>query len=134
MSWTSFLQNPRPLGALFDDPAGLERLALHEVTLDLNGNRVRIRADLPRFPDRPSPRWGAAANRAQVTLSLWGAHAVRVEGEARTVDGTMDGELTMRRIADDVLEFSFRGAELVMDGRCDLVTFDGVTAYIQGAG
>ena len=128
MSWANVLMNPKHLDAFFDRRLGLDRLSLLELTLDREGRALRIRADLFRFPDRPSPRWEREANRAQVSMSLYDVEGLEICGWASTVDGV----LSMQRTEPDgELAFEFAGSGVRIRGRCSLVRLDRLTAYIE---
>ena len=130
MSWANVLDNQERLDAFFDRADDLDRISLLEVTLDRQGPQLRLRANLFRFPDRRSPTWPVTANRAQITLCLWEVGAVSISGWASTVDG----RLTIRRLSPALIEFSFHGPDVTIEGRCGRVKLDNLTAHVEGSG
>jgi hypothetical protein len=130
MSWADVLDNRERLAVFFDRSDDLDQISLIEVALDRQGPRLRVRANLFRFPDRRSPRWPVTANRAQITLSLCDVGPVSITGWATTVDG----RLTIRRLSPAQLEFSFHGSAVAIEGRCGLVRLDDLTAHVDGPG
>ncbi|MFI9252825.1 Imm50 family immunity protein [Streptomyces sp. NPDC053069] len=82
MSWTSLLRNPEGIASLYEGvPPNLVGVHLHEVALQEDGPTLRLRLDLPRYPDRPPRKWTAQGfNTVQLELSLSGLETVTLEG------------------------------------------------------
>jgi hypothetical protein len=132
MNWTDALDNPEHLKAFFDSMEGLESISLFEVVLDRDGPELRLRADLPRFPDRPSHRWSPTANQAQITIGL-----VLASGDDLEIRGwatTMNGTLSMSRNRAGEVMFSFQSDGVVIRGRAVGVWVHKVTAYMRDVG
>ena len=88
-SWTEHLHNPLALSGYFNSRDGLDDVEVHECVLHRDGPHLRLRFDLSRFPDRPSPRWGASANRAQVTMAFWGVGEFDLRGAGTEMVGAL---------------------------------------------
>lgn len=82
MSWASFLHNPEGISAIYGGaPPELSRVRVHEVVLQVDGPTLKVRLDLPRYPDQPPRKWAAQGfNTVQVEISLGGLRAIALEG------------------------------------------------------
>lgn len=90
MSWTRYLENPKSLLSLFKTTEGLDLLEIHSLEFDREGPKIKLRADLPRFPDFPPTRWASAsANCLQVELSFWGVSTVHLDGWGTQIEGQL---------------------------------------------
>ncbi len=80
--WWELAHNPRVVLAYYTHPPQLIGVEIHSVMLHRDGPTLELVVELPRFPDRPSPRWTVGANMAfarlrfcsslkQVVLSGW---------------------------------------------------------------
>jgi hypothetical protein len=125
MSWADFLENPEYLASFFDNNEGLEKLSLFEASLDRDGPTLRLRANLNRFPDRPSARWHPSFNQAQVTLALSLFDEIEVHGWR----AVMDGQLVVSRVSRTELTFSFESRGVAIRGRAHYVRLDNLTAH-----
>ncbi len=120
MSWTRHLENPKSLTSMFESVEGLDALEFHSVELDREGPIIKLRADLPRFPDVPPPRWvSAQANCVQVILTFWGVSNVQLSGWATRVDGRLsvveeDGGLSVKIEAPPLVS-TFRASQIHLD-------------------
>ena len=129
MDWIECVSNPESLRSLFDHLAGLEAVDVHEVALHRDGPSIRIRADLARFPDRPPSRWPTGANRAQITLSLYGVADLMIEGIAtRNV-----GILQLTPMAGPRMRLEFLSSGLRVIGTCDFARVDHISGYVDAA-
>lgn len=130
MNWADFVDNPEQVAAYYDGTEGLARFSLHEITVTRNGPGVRLRGDVSRFPDRPSPRWPTGANQAQVTLSLWGLDSLEISG----CGTAMVGRLVCSAAGDSGVAVQFDWPGGTVKGRCDLLRLDRITAYVKETG
>jgi hypothetical protein len=124
LSWHQHLMNPEALSTLFDSMEGLDWLDVIEVGLKRDGRVVVLRADLARYPERPSRRWTAQANRVQVELQLIGVEELRIAGLGATNQGTL--EVAPLRGS---YSFLFDAPGLLLSGQCDALRIAGVSAY-----
>ncbi|MFF8400757.1 Imm50 family immunity protein [Streptomyces sp. NPDC015684] len=82
MPWVSLLHNPEGIASVYEgSPPDLLGVRLHEVVLHRDRPTLRLRLDLPRFPDRPPHKWAAQEfDTLQVEISLSGVREVEVAG------------------------------------------------------
>jgi hypothetical protein len=128
MGWPEAILNPKHLAALYDEVRGLDRLSLHEISVDREGPCLRIRGDLPRFPDRPSTRWPREANRAQVVLVFIGVTELVLAGAATVVEGMLE----VVTYEHDKLRFAFSSDTVRFHGLCGHVRLESVSGYAVG--
>lgn len=126
MGWPHHLMNPESLSTLFDSIEELDMLNVFEVTLKRDGPVLALRADLPRFPERPSKRWSPGANRVQVSIELLWIEGLSLSGFALENRGHL-------KVAPSPpgYTFSFDGDGLVLSGRCSGLRIAGVSAYLD---
>ncbi|MFC9277887.1 Imm50 family immunity protein [Streptomyces collinus] len=96
MSWTSLLHNPEGIAAIYQGaPPELSGVRVHEVVLYEDGPTLKLRLDLPLYPDRPPRKWAAQGfNTVQVEISLSGLRAITLDGfgTAISADVSLSGE------------------------------------------
>jgi hypothetical protein len=96
MSWTSFLRNPEGILAVYGGaPPELSMVRVREMVLQEDGPTLKLRLDLPRYPDRPPRKWAAQGfNTVQVEVSLSGLRAISLEGFGSEIeaDVSLSGE------------------------------------------
>ncbi|MEV6114375.1 Imm50 family immunity protein [Streptomyces sp. NPDC052109] len=82
MSWASLLHNPVGITSIYQgNPPDLIDVHLHEVVLHEDGPTLKLRLDLPRYPDQPPRKWAAQGfNTLQVEISFSGVREVTLEG------------------------------------------------------
>lgn len=129
--WHVQTMNPEALERLYDDRAGLGAVALVEVALDSRQGLLRLRFELPRFPDRPPPRWDASANAAQATLDCWlSADHASVDVRQRGWAEEHAGRLSLAR-AEGGIDVRFTSPTLEVSARCHTARIAGVVAYTR---
>lgn len=129
MAWYDQCANPKLVYGYYSAPPALDRIDLHEVVLHRDGPVLRLRGNLPVFPDRPSKRWPQQANAAQISIALWGVTGVSIRDWATTIEGVF----TLERLAQQRLAFSFSSDTVALCGECIAARIDGITGYIKGA-
>lgn len=134
-AWPLLVANPQALRRLYDDVAGLDNVTLLAVELQSQLRRLRLRFDLPRFADRPAPRWHAEANTVQVTLDCFLAAADDAPTELRLRGAATEhaGRLTAEP-AGDGFRLTFASATLELRVACGFLHVAGVSAYIGASG
>lgn len=87
MSWTSLLHNPEGISSVYQgNPPDLTGVRLHEAVLQVDGPTLKLRLDLPRYPDDPPRKWVAQGfNTVQVEISFSGLEEVTLTGFGTTV-------------------------------------------------
>jgi hypothetical protein len=121
--WLRGCQNPRSVEQLFDETRGLDRVELHKMILHRDGPRLQLRFQLPRFADRPSPRWHPEHNALQVTMSFWGVAEATLTGWT----GGNVGEL--RVLSESPYRLEFTGEGVVVRCAFEKSRVDGVAAF-----
>lgn len=122
--WYARCENPRAITGMYASGGGLERLRLVEVALNRYGRGLRMRMQLPRFPDRPPSRWGREANAVQVTVEFWFVEELRVEGWSDDPAGV----LSLTREGEG-LRLAFDAPEVRITARCVFARIDRFMAY-----
>ncbi|HSH70835.1 MAG TPA: Imm50 family immunity protein [Deferrisomatales bacterium] len=129
MEYRDSLQNPESLATLYAGMPALEGVTLREAAVQEDGPTLRLRFDLPSFPDTPPKRWHPSFNTAQVTLALFFVEDLEVRG-FRT---TNVGNLRLRREGDRV-RVSFQGDGCAVSANALLARVDTIAGYAnQGA-
>ncbi|MEU2148838.1 MULTISPECIES: Imm50 family immunity protein [Streptomyces albovinaceus subgroup] len=82
MQWTALLNNPEGINATYlQDPPDLRGVRIHEVSLQVEGPTLKLRFDLPAYPDHPPRKWLAQKyNTVQVELSFGGLKSISLSG------------------------------------------------------
>ncbi|MEV3853734.1 Imm50 family immunity protein [Streptomyces sp. NPDC050095] len=82
MRWTSLLHNPEGVNAVYQgNPPDLRGVRVHEVTLQVEGPTLKLRLDLPEYPDRPPRKWAVQKfNTVQIEISFSGLRSVSLGG------------------------------------------------------
>lgn len=124
--WTTALQNPKALRAVWDTPPPLDGSRMAELHID--ADRVRLRFDPPVPPDRGNPRWPATANRVQVTLDLFFVEALRCDGVPVGRCETLSIERADERVR---VQIASPSATLACTARYAQIA--GMTGYVDGA-
>ena len=128
--WHTHCSNPEALERLYADPSGLDEVTMVEATLDNQRHLLRLRVELPRFPDRPPSRWDPGANAVQATLDGWlaslpgGTARIQLHGWAPAHRGL----LGIQPSPEGVL-VTFQGPTLELSARCSLVRIGRISAY-----
>jgi hypothetical protein len=122
--WYESCENPHALQALYDSGEGLGRVELFEVTLGPHDRHLRLRVQLPRFPDHPPGRWHPEANAVQVVLDFWSVSELKIEGWRHEAIGM----LTLARDGDG-LRLAFASDAVRITARCAAARIDRFQAY-----
>ncbi|QTE00590.1 hypothetical protein S1361_24880 [Streptomyces cyanogenus] len=91
MSWTSFLQSSQGIDAVYQGSAPeLTGVHVREVVLNEDGPTLKLRLDLPRYPDQPPKKWKAQGfNTVQIEVSFSGLRSLTLEGFGTDVNADM---------------------------------------------
>lgn len=91
-----------------------------------DGPTLELLVELPRFPDRPSPRWPAGANTAHSKLRFFGLREVTVSGWGTTNVGAL-------LIEDEggAVRFRFESTMARLSGVAEFFDVASITAYIK---
>lgn len=122
--WYEACENSQAFGRLYSSGQGLDRVELFEMVLQPYRGHLRLRVELPRFPDHPPARWDPEASAVQVTVDFWFVDDLKVEGWSH--EGI--GLLSLSRAADG-LHLSFASEALRITARCEVARIDRFTAY-----
>ncbi|WP_162925612.1 Imm50 family immunity protein [Isoalcanivorax indicus] len=126
MGWPHHLMNPEALSGLFDSIDDLDVLNVFEITLNREGPVVALRADLPRFPERPSKRWPPGANRVQILIEFLGVEGLSLSGFETMNEGRLEVLPLQTGYA-----FSFHAQSLELRGACVGLRIARVSAYLE---
>ncbi|MYV61788.1 hypothetical protein GTW37_22565 [Streptomyces sp. SID4931] len=96
MQWIALLNNPEGINATYlQDPPDLRGVQIHEVSLQTEGPTLKLRFDLPTYPDHPPRKWLAQKyNTVQVELSSGGLKSISLSGFGTDIsaDVSLTGE------------------------------------------
>ncbi|MGQ4727104.1 Imm50 family immunity protein [Streptomyces sp. Ju416(a)] len=96
MQWITLLNNPEGINAIYlQDPPDLHGVRIHEVSLQVEGPTLKLRFDLPAYPDHPPRKWLAQKyNTVQVELSFGGLKSISLSGFGTDIsaDVSLTGE------------------------------------------
>ncbi|MFB8138248.1 Imm50 family immunity protein [Streptomyces parvus] len=96
MQWIALLNNPEGINATYlQDPPDLRGVRIHEVSLQAEGPTLKLRFDLPAYPDHPPRKWLAQKyNTVQVELSFSGLKSISLSGFGTDIfaDVSLTGE------------------------------------------
>lgn len=122
--WYELCHNPQAIAQLYASGEGLDRVRLFEAVLRPYGRLLRLRMELPRYPDHPPRRWSREANAVQVTVDFWFIEDLKIDGWVDEPDGllslTPDG---------DGLRVAFQSERVHITARCVLARIDRFSAY-----
>lgn len=122
--WYERCVNPHGFERMYDSPEGLDRVELYEVVLRPDGRYLQLRVELPRFPERPPPRWDALANAVQVAVDFWSVEELSVEGWSHLAVGRLS--LVPE---GDALRLSFEAGTVRITARCATARIQRFIAY-----
>lgn len=122
--WYERCENPQALAQLYASGDDLDRVELFEVALRPDGRHLRLRVQLPRYPDHPPRRWHPEANAVQVVLDFWSVDDLRIEGWSDAAVGL----LTLARDGGG-LRLAFASDAVRITARCALARIDRLRAY-----
>ncbi|MEW2283846.1 Imm50 family immunity protein [Streptomyces sp. NPDC047841] len=83
MSWTSFLHSSQGIDAIYQGRSAPDLIGVQvrEVVLHQNGPTLKLRLDLPRYPEQPPKKWNAQGfNTVQIEISFSGLRSLTLEG------------------------------------------------------
>lgn len=122
--WYESCENPHAFSELYASPEDLDRVELVEVVLRPDGQRLRLRVELPRFPDHPPARWHAGANAVQVAVDFWSVDDLKIEGWSHQAAGV----LALVRDGGG-LRLAFHADAMRITARCQFARIDRFYAY-----
>ncbi|WP_367323547.1 Imm50 family immunity protein [Streptomyces sp. HUAS ZL42] len=128
MPWTSLIHNPEGISAVYQDtPPDLSNVLMREVILHEDGPTLRLRVDLPRYPDQPPRKWIAQGfNTVQIELLFSGLRAIALEGFGSEV--TADIVLAQ----DNGVSIEVTSPETHIRAVADTAYISNLTAYTNG--
>jgi hypothetical protein len=125
MDWNQLTLNPKLLRGYYTIPPSLRGICVHRISLLRDGPSVEIVFEPQAFPDKPSPRWPAAANTCQILLRAISVDRVDLNRWGTGVFRDLEIGQTPERI------------ELVLSGEgslrlsCDALDVVSVTGYLS---
>ena len=101
--WYKCCENIEVIETLYSTNPDLSSIALHEVRLQWDGSLLKLRFDLPVFPDRTPARWAEEFTVAQAVVDLWEVTNLSING---WVTSNL-GKLKIDRLSDKLLLVEF---------------------------
>ncbi|WP_405991253.1 Imm50 family immunity protein [Streptomyces sp. NBC_00986] len=94
MTWTSLVQNPEGITSVYQgSPPELLDVHVHEVCLHRDGPALRVRLDLPSYPENPPRKWAAQGfNTVQIEVTFSGLREVKLNGFSTNMTATISIE------------------------------------------
>jgi hypothetical protein len=126
MKWHRSALNPQALDRLYDDVPELDGVELFSVELNFERSNIRIRFDLPEFPDRPPKRRPPGFNTVQVELAFWRITDFAAQGWPS--DGKVKIEIENDERSKKVF-LSNPETGLTFSFSCETFRIENVTAY-----
>ncbi len=82
MTWPSLVQNPEMITSVYQGaPPEIRDVHVHEVCLHRDGPALRVRLDLPSFPEHPPRKWtDQGFNTVQIEVTFTGLREVKLNG------------------------------------------------------
>jgi Immunity protein 50 len=123
--WWELALNPRVVLAYYNSPPELRGVEVHSVRLLRDGPTLELVAELPCFPDRPSPRWPAGANMAQAGMQFFDLREVSLAGwgTSNTGDLRIEG-------SEGAIRFRFECPTSQLAGVAGFFDVTGISGYI----
>lgn len=125
--WWQLAQNPHELLAYYSSPPQLIGVEIQSVHIHHDGPTVELTADLPFYPDKPSPRWPVGANTAQIGLRFFGVREITLAGWSTN----NVGDLIIAETGG-VLTFQFACSAAKLTGVARFFDVMGISGYIKG--
>ncbi|MGW2486751.1 Imm50 family immunity protein [Streptomyces sp. NPDC001606] len=112
------MHNPAGITTVYQgDPPDLIDVHLHEIVLHEAGPTLKLRLDLPRYPEQPPRKWVEQGfNTLQVEISFGGIREIALEGF-----GTATGE--------EEISLNVMSAKSHIRGTADTAFISKLTAY-----
>ena len=97
MTWTSLVENPEGITSVYQgSPPELLDVHVHEVCLHRDGPALRVRLDLPSYPEIPPKKWAAQGfNTVQIEITFSGLREVELNGFSTDMMATISIEEDM---------------------------------------
>ena len=124
--WWELAQNPRILLAYYTNPPELLGVEIHAVQLHRDGPTLKLIADLPVFPDRPSSRWPSGANTAQAELRFLDLREITLSCWSTTNVGNLIIE-----DLDGAIRFQFESFTAQLSGIAGFFDVPSISAYVK---
>lgn len=124
--WWGLALSPRTVLAYYTDPPPLDQVEVHWVRLHRDAAVLELLVELPRFPDKPSPRWSNGSNTAQAELRFVDVREVALSGWGTT----NVGRLSLTPEAGGV-RFGFDGPTVRLRGLAGWFDVTRVSGYIK---
>jgi len=124
MSLQKTIENPEMLAAFYSEFPRLERVTLHEVAIYRDGPTLRLRFDVPTFPDKAPKKWDASFNTAQFTLALCGI----ADLEIVHFHPCECGDLSLERVAGRI-ELRYASSTCSICGTADFAWVEKISGY-----
>lgn len=126
--WWDLALNPRVVLAYYSQPPQLLGIEIHSVRLHRDGPTLELQTEIPCFPDKPSPRWPAAANAVQAGLRFFDLKQVTIEGWETTNLGDLILEAEGRAV-----RFRFECPTARIAGLAGFFDVTGILGYCKEA-
>lgn len=129
MSWTSLVQNPEGITSVYGGVVPpLTGVRIHALVLDREGPQLRVRFDLPVYPERAPKKWTVQRfNTVQVELAFGGLGEVDLRGFS--VDPVGDICLT----GGEQLQVDIVSADVRVRASAESVYISDLSAYADGS-
>jgi hypothetical protein len=126
MKWHQLTLNPEALDNLYETVPELDGVDLFSIDLNRESPSVKVRFDLPQFPDKPSRRWHEKFNTALVELRFWGIADFEAKGWQRDMIVKIDIEKNEKTLK--VLIFNSE-INLMFSFSCEFIRIERISAY-----
>jgi len=124
-AWNDLTSNPLVVLGYYSEPPSLDEVEVHSIAVHRDAATVMLTIEVPRFPDRPSPRWPLESNAVQLELRF-----IDVENLQLTGWSTNNiGRLVVSRHGAERIAFELRTDDVSLRG--DAGAFDVVKVRLR---
>lgn len=124
--WFTVADNPRAIETLYESVPALRGVELSGLEARAEG-RLSLVLRLPKYPDRPSPKWDPRCNAVSVHLAFYGVHRV----EFRGATGFPILDVAICRQTDGTLAITAQGSDTRIAFSCSDFRIERFDTYIH---
>ena len=124
--WHKQALNPKALETLYEEVPTLENVELFSLSLGARRD-LKIAFELPRFPDKPSPRWHKECNTVNIKLVFWDIADFEAKGWFKDMRAKIDLERTETGLKVSIQN---SGIGLMISFSCSFMRIEKISAYI----
>jgi hypothetical protein len=126
--WHELSENPQMLSAFYNNVPQLDSVEIHEILLHRDGPLLKVRFEMPIFPDKPPDSWlKQGFNTAQLVVDFWSISDLAIQGWSTT----NIGNLRIEKIADLNLLLTIISPDFKLSAKAMFFRCAKITGYIK---